>query len=225
MADQDVNGGAPILGAENADPTGGNADPSTQQAQPNGNGGTADGDASKGSANDGKTGGDILDDLTANTNSDEQKDGEDAKTPETYEPFKVPDGTKMDEGLFNEFSAVAKEMGLSQEHAQKLVDFQAKMQQKTADESSELIASWRAETNKLYSGKPEISTFVTKTLQGRPELGAVLRETGLINHPEVMKLVVDYGKALSEDLIGGGDGTSSGGSKTVGQILYPNSTK
>jgi len=70
----------------------------------------------------------------ADGGSDEDK-GEENKpdkpegAPEKYEAFKVPEGVTIDETAATEFGALAKELNLTQENAQKLVDYQIKFQQ------------------------------------------------------------------------------------------------
>src|SRR5882762_10933205 len=46
-----------------------------------------------------------------------------AGAPEKYEDFKLPDGYKMDETASKEVTAMFKELNLSQDQAQKLVDY------------------------------------------------------------------------------------------------------
>jgi len=62
----------------------------------------------------------------------ELKDGKDSTAdkaekviPDVYADFKVPEGMEVDKSLLNEALPVFKEMKLSQEEAQKLVDLQA----------------------------------------------------------------------------------------------------
>jgi hypothetical protein len=67
--------------------------------------------------------------------TDEERAAEDAKkaedekknsgAPEKYEEFKIPKDTKLDAEMFDKFTPLAKELNLSQEKAQELVDFYA----------------------------------------------------------------------------------------------------
>lgn len=70
--------------------------------------------------------------------------------PEAYTPFNVGEGKTLDEGVFAEAAPLLKELGLSQEGAQKLVDFYAKQQQAAVDklysEFAETRQNWRKET-------------------------------------------------------------------------------
>ena len=63
----------------------------------------------------------------------EDKKPDAAGVPEKYADFKVPDGFKFDEKALTEATAAFKELGLSQEKAQKLVDTYAKNTQQAIE--------------------------------------------------------------------------------------------
>ncbi len=136
-----------------------------------------------------------------------------AGAPEAYTPFTMPEGIEADADLMTGFAATAKELGLSQEQAQKLVDLQVKSaqgQDTSRRESIEQAITKQSEAwvNELKAD-PELggekfnATVATaaKAMQsfGTPELRALLNESGLGNNPELVKLFHRIGASISED--------------------------
>jgi hypothetical protein len=188
-----------------AQPNGGNApDANAQGNQPNAN---ADGANPDGTAN---------------------KDGEGAKAPESYE-FQMPEGVELDKAAADEFSGIAKEYGLTQEQAQKVADVGAKMVQRQLEAHAAQVAAWTeaVKTDKEIGGDKlnENLAIARKTIDtfGSPELKNVLNQTGLGNHPEIVKLAYKIGKAISDDgFVRGGNTTAQ---KSAAEILYPSMAK
>lgn len=71
-----------------------------------------------------------------------------AGAPEKYEPFKLPEGFKLDEKVSTEVQATFKELGLSQEAGQKLVDFYSKQLNEAVQAPAKLWADTQAQWNK-----------------------------------------------------------------------------
>lgn len=127
------------------------------------------------------------------------------QVPENYE-FKDPEGQHFDGEVIGAFSDVAKELGLSQEEASKVVE---KMAQKLAERQSHNIEAVREEwvesarTDKEYGGDKlgENLAVAKRALDqlGTPELRTLLNESGLGNNPEIIRFMFRAGKALSED--------------------------
>lgn len=148
--------------------------------------------------------------------------------PEKYE-FKAPENVVVDEATLGDLSAVAKELNLPQESAQKILDklapavtqrgveALAKLQQGWAD-GSKLDKEFGGDklTENLSVAKKALDTF------GSPELRSLLNESGLGNHPEVIRLLYRAGKSISEDkFVSGGTGNRTSG-KDFSKALYPN---
>jgi hypothetical protein len=140
---------------------------------------------------------------------EEEKQEVKSTAPEKYE-FKVPEGIELDTKLVDAVTPIFKEIGISQEHAQKLFDAytpyvqqQMKVQQEEAITTwNKQINDWKAETTKELGAnlKTELSLagkFIQK--YGTPKLREILNETGLGNHPEVVKAFAKAGKSISED--------------------------
>lgn len=129
--------------------------------------------------------------------------------PESYE-FKAPEGIVLDDAVIGEFSTVAKELGLTQDAAQTIVEKLApKIAERTAAQQAEAFANYRAElakqakTDKEFGGdKFDANSAVAKKALdafGTPELSKLLNESGLGDHPEVIRAFYRAGKAISQD--------------------------
>lgn len=165
--------------------------------------------------------------------TEEGKAGEGEKpttgAPEAYEDFKVPEGVALDTEVTTEFKTLAKELDLSQENAQKLTDLatklSAKHQGQMADVLKQAAADWTqaAQTDKEFGGeKLNENLSVAKKARdtfGTPELTQLLDESGLGNHPEVIRFFYRTGKAISED--GFVPGTKQVPVKSTAQRLFP----
>lgn len=186
----------------------------TQPPKANGEGTTASGDAAK-------------------AEGDATQGEKPAGAPETYAEFTLPEGISLDRAALEGFTPLAKDLNLSQEQAQKVVDLYAQkmlpqIQQAFADQKAQMVESWLQESMK----DPEVGgarfdesvSTARKALDafGTPALKAALDESGLGNHPELIRLLANIGKRISED------GTAitrsaTAGSRDAAQILYGSS--
>lgn len=128
-----------------------------------------------------------------------------AGAPEQYD-FQSPEGLTLDGTVLEQFSAAAKEMDLPQDKAQLMLDKMAPvLAQRQAEQIQAVRAEW-ADTSRadkefggdklgesLATAKKAMDAFAT------PELRTLLDESGLGNHPEVIRLFYRTGKAMSED--------------------------
>lgn len=153
------------------------------------------------------------------------------KVPDEYEDFKAPDGVTLDVETSTEFKALAKELGLSQAKAQQVADLGPKLmekwQAKQAEQMSEQVAKWATDTqaDKEIGGDklPENLAVAKKALDtfGSPELKSLLDQSGLGNHPEIIRMLHKAGKAISEDGVVKGQATKPAGDGA--KSMYPNS--
>lgn len=127
-----------------------------------------------------------------------------------------------------EFSTVAKDAGLSQEAAQKVIGALAP---KIAAENAAAFQSYtqglvaQAKADKEFGGdaldanlaiaKKAIDTF------GTPALRTLLDQSGLGNHPEVIRAFLKAGKALSPDTFVPGGVRPPKGDNNAANKLYP----
>jgi uncharacterized protein (DUF4415 family) len=129
--------------------------------------------------------------------------------PEKYEAFKTPEGIQIDQAVLERFSPLAKELGLTQEAAQKLIDFQSEYAlhaQKTEQAAwDQMQTDWvnAAKTDKEIGGPAfnENVGYASKAIKqfGTAELKAAMDATGVGNHPEFIRVFAKIGKAMSED--------------------------
>jgi hypothetical protein len=152
-----------------------------------------------------------------------EKQPDDKKTvvvPEKYE-FKAPEGMTIDEKALGEFTPVFKEIGLSQENAQKLVNAYAPYMKQMAEQASKeavesyktTVEGWKQETQKeLGADAQQKMALAAKAINklGTPALKEFLNETGFGNHKELVSFFVKVGSMLKEDsVVDGKSGTSS----------------
>ena len=150
--------------------------------------------------------------------------------PDKYE-FKVVDGLEFDSETLAAYAEVAKELNLPQENAQKVLDKLApalatQQQQRLEAAKTEWVEA--AKTDKEFGGEKlgENLAAAKRALDkfGTPELRVLLNASGLGNHPEVIRMMVRAGKAISEDkVITSGQDADASASKTDPKALYPNS--
>jgi len=153
--------------------------------------------------------------------------GKEESTPAKYE-FKAPDGVQVDESVMAGFTEVAKELKLAPEAAQSILEkmapaLQARQQevlQKARDDWS--VA---AKADKEYGGErlSENLAVAKKAMDafGSPELRTLLNESGLGNHPELIRVFYRAGKAISEDGFVPG-GRASAAPADPAKRLFPN---
>ena len=166
---------------------------------------------------------------------DDGKEGKPAGAPESYEAFKVPDGLTIDDTMLTEYSQLAKGANLSQEQAQAMVDFGAKIAQQAVksvlDDGNAQIAKWANDAKAdaviggdnlkpaLAAGRRAIDAF------GSKELVTALNETGLGNHPELIKFFAKVGELVKEDRIVGGAGGNQSADQDLATLLYGKTSK
>ena len=127
--------------------------------------------------------------------------------PEKYD-FKMPEGVEVDAEQAEAFSGIAKELGLTQEQAQKIADLQASAVQKQIAAHAQTVQGWRdAVTNDkdLGGDKLSASTVVAKKAidlappEVQAEFKSLLDSTGMGNHPVVFKFLHAVGLKVAED--------------------------
>ncbi|BBS33373.1 peptidase [Enterobacter kobei] len=147
--------------------------------------------------------------------------------PEKYE-FKPAEGQELDTAALEQFEPIARELNLSNEQAQKMVDLygtkilpmvqqqQAEAWQKTTEQWAEDVkADKEIGGDKLTANLSAAQRALD--LFGSPALKEYLEGTGLGNHPELVKTFIKIGKAMSED--GMVDGSNQG-QRSAAEVLY-----
>ncbi|WP_175442741.1 hypothetical protein [Pseudomonas sp. NBRC 111139] len=132
--------------------------------------------------------------------------------PESYAFANLPEGYSISEEQLAAFSPVLKELGLTQEQADKLVAFDAQRslaaqeasQQQAIEFRNKQVGEWEtALRGDAEFGGANFDANVAIAQQalaayGTPELSAMLSESGLGTHPEVVRFFHKVGKELGE---------------------------
>ena len=154
---------------------------------------------------------------------EENKEEKPAGAPEKYEAFTVPEGFKIDDSAVKEFGDLARELNLTQESAQKLVDYQVKFQQANYARLDELnkkqSEEWAAETMKAF--KKEDLADARRGFKSAPkEVQQMLATCGFDNHKAFVDFFMRVGKSLKEDKFETGKGRG-GSDKPTANVIYP----
>lgn len=152
-----------------------------------------------------------------------------ARAPEQYADFEMPEGYTLDPAMGDKFKSLAKELDLTQEQAQKLIALDSERVVAQAQRVQQASAEWLGQTQsdaEIGGDKlPENIAVAQKALAafGTPELKALLEQTGMGNHPEIIRAFYRAGKTISEDNFVAGGTASNGASKDHASALYPTS--
>lgn len=162
---------------------------------------------------------------------DAKPEGDKAQgAPENYE-FKMPDGYQLNDELAGEFGKWAKELNLPQDKAQAAADIGVKLVEQAfarqQEAHAEQVADWRkqVETDKEIGGPAlaENLSFAARAIDTfGPELREVFDQTGMGNHPALVKAFIRIGKAISEDQLVGGARQSAVAETDPAKRLFPN---
>ena len=157
-----------------------------------------------------------------------------ATTEETapeYE-FTFEEGVEVDPDTIGNLKELAKELGLTQEQAQKIADLGAAQSQKWVALQEQAITEASAQWVEEVKADKEIGGdrlsenlgIAKRALDrfGTPELSKLLDESRLGNHPELIRTMYRIGKAISDDAVVPGS-RSAFGSNSPAQRLYDNS--
>ena len=145
------------------------------------------------------------------TDSPEAGDAEKPEAPEKYE-ITMPEGMELDEDTLGLFEPIFKELGITNEGAQKLVDAYIPLIQSTVDKQRQeaqeeykgIVDGWKEDTMKELGSTAKADLAACgKAIEkfGSPELREMMQETGVGNHKELVKFMVKIGKSISEDSV------------------------
>ena len=140
--------------------------------------------------------------------------------------FTTPEGAApLDPKRVEAFTALAKELKLPADTAQKVVDLAAQEAKASAEAHTALVQSWADEVkaDKALGGDNlSASALVARKAidLGPPELKELLNSTGLGNHPAVFKWAYAVGKALSEDTFRTSGTASNSDNGSIATRLY-----
>jgi hypothetical protein len=151
--------------------------------------------------------------------------------PEKYD-LKMPESSKLSQDQIDKIAAIAREQGLSNEAAQKLVNeqhevvsgFEASLQ----SNFKETVEEWKAQAAKdtEYGGAEftrnvELAKRVVSRY-GSDEFVKALDESGFGNHPELLRVFVRIGNAMGEDRLVTSSASSASSGRSLEDVFYGN---
>tara|TARA_R110002096_G_scaffold62644_2_gene154603 strand:+ start:563 stop:994 length:432 start_codon:yes stop_codon:yes gene_type:complete len=125
----------------------------------------------------------------------------------------------LDEGVLTKFGETAKELNLSQDNAQKLIDSIAPtIQERSTAKIEAQVQEWADETasdSELGGDRlSETMSTARKAYQmgASEKLQGLLKQTGLDVHPEMVRMFHYFGGRISEDkVVNGGTPSATAG--------------
>lgn len=139
---------------------------------------------------------------------DKKDDQPPAPTDADYK-FDLPDGFDLSDDVKQSVIDLAKEANVSPEVANKFVQKHAEIKQQELADAKETIQGWLTETR----NDPEIGgEYLQQTMKNvnnalnapsGAEVAEILKQTGLQNHPAIIKLLNHYGKMAKTDSVRG----------------------
>lgn len=149
--------------------------------------------------------------------------------PETYTDFTMPEGVEVDKAAVEKFEPLARELNLSQEKAQKLVDVYAEGAKQATEAQTktweDIKEGWVKEgkADKEIGGENYDQTVSDAKLAldtlGNKALGIVLETTGMGDNPDFLRMFAKVGRVMRKDDIDFGSAVSAS-SKAPGEVMY-----
>lgn len=137
--------------------------------------------------------------------------------------LEVPEGLDVPEDRLERFKAFATEKGLSQEHAQAILDNALEESKAEAEALKQQREQWREEFKKdpdwqklAGDAKAAVKRFADE------ETASLLTETYLGDHPGVLRFLAKVGKATAEDAFHDGRGAPPKAEIPFAKRMFPN---
>jgi hypothetical protein len=185
---------------------------------------------------------------TTETKPTETKPDTKPAAPEAYEPFKLPEGIELKGPELEQAQTIFKELGLTQDAAQKLVDFHAAQMKAIAAAPDTTFDALATEWKTKAEADPEIGPFdgakalalKTTIAKGLDALGdqalakdfkQVMNLTGAGNNPAFIKAFAKFASAFVEGKpvntnnakpSGEGQKAPNAAPKSIASAMYPN---
>jgi hypothetical protein len=160
-------------------------------------------------------------------------EGKTEGVPEKYD-LKIPEGSLLEASAVEKIAAYAKEQGLSQKQAEALLERENQAVADFAQGQTKQLEQKREEWLKTAQVDPEFGgTEFPKNVEiakrvinrfGSDSFKAALNESGLGNHPELVRFCWRLGKAMTDDelIVPGAQGS---GKRPIEEIFYGNSNQ
>lgn len=164
---------------------------------------------------------------------DGPKQGESAKAegekPKADVELKLPEGLQVDEAALGKLKAMVADGKLNAEGAQELINLQAEASKAAEAAKGQQFTAWLEQTKadkELGGANLKASHVLAQkalTAYGNDALREVLRQSGLGNHPEVVRAFVRIGKAMKEDSVDGAGAkpTPTSSQESALRQMYP----
>lgn len=144
--------------------------------------------------------------------------------------LKLPEGSSLDATYLEHAKSTAKELGLTPEAAQKLVERDSAMQSKFMEakqaEWTQHVTQWaeQVKADKEIGGE-RFNAAITDARTaldrfGTPEFKQMLNQSGYGNHPELIRMMSKIGAAMREDKVVQGNQPARD-NKSMAELLYP----
>lgn len=224
--EQTILGGAEDTSAEDTSTTEEQNSQSTDETKVEAGGEDKDANGSNADGEDQKDG-------AEGENKADEADKSDDEVPEAYAEFELPEGIELDEVSLGKATPLFKELGLSQEKAQKAVSLYADLMQSNAQAQAEAWADTQKEWIKTSIDDKEIGgsqealsknlTYAAKAIDrfGGDTLREVLDQTGMGNHPAFVKFFINLGKQIGEDGFTPNTSGEKAEAKDLAELMYP----
>lgn len=153
--------------------------------------------------------------------------------PETYE-LKAPEGMELDASALEAAAPIFKDLGLTNDQAQKLTDVYAAQMAKVAQQQRDTwvkqhegwVSSMKSDAE--YGGDSfdaslgKMAHVINKTMGDQAQaFRQMLDLTGAGNHPEMARFLVRVGKALGEDGFVRGNNAAAMSEDGLAKSMYP----
>ncbi|HBF39779.1 MAG TPA: hypothetical protein DDW50_21005 [Firmicutes bacterium] len=149
--------------------------------------------------------------------------------PEKYE-FTAPEGMVLNEANTEKVTGLFKELNLTNEQAQKLVnaegDYLKEVQKSNEAEWNKTTEGWKDETLKAYGNNWDKEKIFGAKFRDQfidKETADFMDKMGLFNHPGIVKMMINGGHALAEDHLEEGSKTHVKSDKEVLEEFYAKS--
>jgi hypothetical protein len=123
--------------------------------------------------------------------------------PEAYSPWKLQEGYELDTGVSEAGSKIFKELNLTQDQAQKLVDFYSEHAIKSSKETLDAWTATRKEWRDGIAADPQLSKLTGSNGNFGPDSALVVTVNRALDGLQNPKLVSDFKDAM--ELTGAGD--------------------
>lgn len=142
--------------------------------------------------------------LTPEADGDGKKP-ESQGAPEQYADFKMPEGFTLEGEMKEKVTGLFRELNLSQENAQKLIDYATERDLANKEAMLNDLAARRKEWRSTLRARPNFEADLAlarkgmKALVQTPEGAELFKDSWMSDHPAVFDMFVRAGKLVAED--------------------------